>query len=128
MGEFRQKYYFSSNATYVKNCVRKSEIRLQDKRIKNTRITPKLIQIPEKDLNPEDPMQIDLSPKLPPSGGWENIITAIDGFSRYASVYPVSNPSAVNTAKFFIDIMARYAYLPTVSIEKKERFHFQSYT
>ena len=61
-------------------------------------------------------MQIDLLPELPPSGGYENIITAIDVFSRYAFAYPHSNPTAVNTAKFIIDIMTRHANLPTFII------------
>ena len=64
-------------------------------------------------------MQIDLLPELPPSGGYENIITAIDVFSRYAFAYPVSNPTAVNTAKVIIDIMTRHAYLPTLIITDK---------
>ena len=64
-------------------------------------------------------MQIDLLPELPPSGGYENMITAIDVFSRYAFAYPVSNPTAVNTAKVIIDIMTRHAYLPTLIITDK---------
>ena len=64
-------------------------------------------------------MQIDLLPELPPSGGYENIITAIDLFSRYAFAYPVSNPTAVKTAKVIIDIMTRHAYLPTLIITDK---------
>ena len=56
-------------------------------------------------------MQVDLLPELLPSGGYENFITAIDVFSRYAFAYPVSNPTAVNTAKVTIDIMTRHAYL-----------------
>ena len=67
-------------------------------------------------------MQIDLSPELPPNGGYENIITAIDVFSRYAFAHPVSNPTAVNTAKVItdiIDIMTRHAYLPTLIITDK---------
>ena len=84
MQEIRQKYYFPSVATYVRNWVRDCEICIQDKRIKKTQITPELIHIPKWDLGPEDLMQIDLLPELPPSGGYENIITAIDVFSRYA--------------------------------------------
>ena len=99
MQEIRQKYYFPSFATYVRNWVRNCEICNHDKRIKITRITPELFHIPEWDLGPEDLLQIDLLPELPPSGGYENIITAIDVFSRYAFAYPVSNPTAVNTAK-----------------------------
>ena len=64
-------------------------------------------------------MQIDLLPELPPSGGYENIITATDVFSRYAFAYPVSNPTAVNTAKVIIDITTRHAYLPTFIITDK---------
>ena len=116
MQEIRQKYYFLSIATYVRNWVRGCEI---CKPINNTRITPELIHIPQWDLGPEDLMQIDLLPELPPSGGCENIITAIDVFSRYAFAYPVSSPTAVNTAKVIIDIMTRHAYLPTLFITDK---------
>ena len=80
MQEIRRKYYFPSIATYVRNWVRDCEICIQDKRINNTRITPKLIHIQEWDLEPEYLMQIDLLPELPPGGGYENIITAIDVF------------------------------------------------
>ena len=84
MQEIRQKYYFPTFATYVRNWVRDCEICIQDKRNNNTRITPELMHIPEWDLGPEDLMQIGLSLELPPSGGYENIITAIDTFLRYA--------------------------------------------
>ena len=114
MQEIRQKYYFPSIATYVRNCVRDCEICIQEKRINNTRITPELIHIPEWELRPEDLVQIDLLPELPPSGVYENIITEIAVFSRYAFAYLVSNPTAVNTAKVKIDIMTRHAYLPTL--------------
>ena len=48
--------------------------------------------------------------------GLPNIITAIDVFPRYAFAYPVSNPTALNTAKVILDIMTRHAYLPTLFI------------
>ena len=86
---------------------------------KNTRITPELIHIPEWDLGPEDPMQTDQLPELPPGGGYDNIIRAMDVFSRYAFAYPVFNPTAVNTAIVIIDIMTRHAYIPTVIITDK---------
>ena len=116
MQEIRQKYYFLSIETYVRNWVRDCEICIQDKRINNTRITPEIINIPEWDLGPEDLMQIDVLPESPPSGGYENIITAIDVFSRYAFAYPVSNPTAVNTAKVIIDIMTIHIFLPALII------------
>ena len=119
MQEIRRKYYFPTIATYVRNWVCDCEICIQDKRINNTRITPELIHIPEWDIAPEDLMQIDLLPQLPPSGGYENIITAIDVFSRYAFAYPVSNPTAVNTAKVIVGIMTRPPYLPALIITDK---------
>ena len=119
MQEIRQKYYFPSIATYVRNWNCDCEICIQDKRINNTRITPELIHIPEWDLGPDDLMQIDFLPELPPSGGYENVITAIDVFSKYAFAYPVSNPTAVNTAKVIVDITTRNAFSPTLIITDK---------
>ena len=58
-------------------------------------------------------------PELPPIRCNENIITAIDVFSRYVFTYLVSNPTAVNTAKVIRDIMTRHAYLPTLNILDK---------
>ena len=119
MQEVRQKYCFPSLATYVRNWVRDFEICIQDIRINNKRITPELIHILEWDLRAEELMQIDLFPELPPCGGSEKIITAIDVFSRYAFAYPVSNPTAVNTAKVIIDIMTRHTCLPKLNITDK---------
>ena len=110
------KVYLPSIAENVRNWVCECEICIQDKRINNTRITPELIHIPEWDLGPKDPMQMDLLPELAPSGSYENIITAIDVFSRNAFVYPVSHPTARNTAKNIIDSITRHAYLPTLII------------
>ena len=110
MQEIRHKYYFPSIATYIRNWVRDCEICIQDERKNTTRITADLIHVPEWDLGPQDFMPIDLLPELPPSGGYENIIMAIDIFSRYAFAYPVSNPTAVNTAKVIIDIMTRHVF------------------
>ena len=59
-------------------------------------------------------MQIDLLPELTPSGGYENIVTAIDVFSRYVFAYPISNPTTVNTAKIIIHIITKHAYLYTL--------------
>ena len=69
MQEIRQKYYFPSIATYVRNWVRDCEICIQDQRINNTRITPDLFHIPEWDLGPEDLMQTDPFSELPPNWG-----------------------------------------------------------
>ena len=38
-----------------------------DKRIKNPSTTPELLNLPEWDLGPEDALQIDLLPNIPPS-------------------------------------------------------------
>ena len=58
-------------------------------------------------------MQIDLLPNIPPSGGYENVLTAIDIFSRYLFAYPFTDASAINVAKALIDIITKHAYLPT---------------
>ena len=78
-------------------------------------------------------MQIDLLPNLPrrlckvaalksekfPSGGYENIITAMDVFSRYLFAYPVTDVSATNTSKVIIDKTTKHTCLPTTLITDK---------
>ena len=64
-------------------------------------------------------MQIDLLPNLPPSGGYEHVLTAIDVFSRYLFAYLLTDASAINVAKVLIDTMRKHAYLPTTLIIDK---------
>ena len=117
--QIRCKYYYPGTAKLVRKWVNGCETCIKDKRINNELITPELLSLPEWTLGPEDAMQIDLLPNLPPSGGYENIITAMDVFSRYLFAYPVADASAANTAKVIIDIMTKHTYLPTTLITDK---------
>ena len=117
--EIRQKDYYPGIAKIVKKWVQGCEICIKDKRIPNSSITPELLNLPEWDLGAEDAMQIDLLPNLPPSAGYENIIAAMDVFSRYLFAYPVTDASAINTAKAIIDMMTKHIYLLTTLITDK---------
>ena len=64
-------------------------------------------------------MQIDLVPESPPSGGYENIVKAMDVFCRYLFAYPPSNQDAKTIAKVLINIRTKHAYLPTTLISVK---------
>ena len=68
---------------------------------------------------PEDAMQIDLVPGLPPPVGYENIVTAMDVFSRYLFAYRTSNQDAKTIAKVILNIMTQHAYLPTTLTSDK---------
>ena len=70
-------------------------------------------------IAPEYAMQIDLVPELSPSGGYENIVTAMDVFSLYLFAYPTSNQDAKTIAKALINSMTKHAYLPTTLISDK---------
>ena len=62
-------------------CLRQSRI--------NHNVTRLPLQKPnENSTAPEDAMQIDLLPDLPRSGGFENIVTAMDLFFSYLFPYP----------------------------------------
>ena len=69
-------------------------------------------------------MQIDLVPGLPPSGGYENIVTAMDVFSRYLFAHPTSNQDAKTIAKVIINIILERFHAsikPALKIEIGER-------
>ena len=92
--------------------------------IRESRIDRGLTRLPlpnqtEHITAPEDIMQIDLVPELSPSGSYENIVTAMDVFSRYLFAYPRSNQDAKTIAKVLINIMTNHAYLPTALISDK---------
>ena len=55
-------------------------------------------------------------PDLSPSGGYENIVTAMDVFPRYLFEYPTSNQDAKTFANIIINIMTKHAYLSTTHI------------
>ena len=65
-------------------------------------------------------MQIDLVPELPPSGGYENIVTVMKVFSHYSFAYPTSSQDAKTIAKVIIKIMTKHAYLLTMLISDKD--------
>ena len=88
-------------------------------RINNSKVRPEVLNVPEWDMVTEDAVQIDLLSELPPIGGYENIITAIDVNSRYAFAYPVSNPTSVYTANSILKITTSHDYLPTLMITNK---------
>ena len=82
--------------------------------------SPAPLQNPNERITaPEDAMQIDLVSGLPPSGGYENIVTAMDVTSRYLLGYPTSNQDAKTVAQVLINIMTKQAYLPTTLISDK---------
>ena len=64
-------------------------------------------------------MEIDLVPELHPSGGHENIVTAMHVFSRYLFAYPTSNQDAKTIGKIVFNIMTKQAFLPTTLISDK---------
>ena len=88
-------------------------------KIPNSSVTPELPNLPEWDLGPADAMQIDILPNLSPSGGYENINTAMDFFSRYLFAYPVTDASARITVEVIIDIKTKHTSLPTTLITDK---------
>ena len=92
--------------------------------LRESRVDRRLTRLPQQNQNehitaPEDAMQVDLVPELPPSSGYENTVTAMDVFSCYLFMYPTSNQDAKTNAKVLINIMTKHAYLPTTLISDK---------
>ena len=106
---YREKYYYPKVAQLIRKWVLSCEQWLRESRI-NPRLTHPPLQNPNEYITaPEDAMQIDLVPGLPPSGGYENIVTAIDVFSRYLFAYPTSNQDAKTVTKVLISIKTKHA-------------------
>ena len=116
---YREKYCFTKMAQLIREWVISCEQLIRESRIHSSLTRPPLRNPNEHITAPEVAMQIDLVPELPPSGGYENIVTAMDVFSRYLFAYPTSNQDAKTIAKVLINIMTKHAYLPTTLISDK---------
>ena len=92
---------------------------IRESRIYHSLTRPSLQNPNEHGTAPENAMQFDLVPELPPSGGYENIVTAMDIFCRNLFAYPTSNQEVKTIAKIIINIMTKHAYLPTMLISDK---------
>ena len=64
-------------------------------------------------------MQSDLVLELPHSGGYENIVTATELFSRFLFAYPTSTPDAKTIGKVTNFIMTKHSYSPTTLVSYK---------
>ena len=116
---YREKYYFPKMAQLIREWIMSCEQCFTESRIHRSLTRPPLQNPNEHITAPEDSMQIDLVPELPPFGGHENIVTAMDVFSRLLFAYPTSNQDAKTIAKVLINIMTKHAYLPTTLISDK---------
>ena len=106
-------------AQLIREWVMSCEQCIRESRIDRSFTRPPL-QNPNEHINvPEDAMQIDLVPELPPSGGYENVLTAMDVFSRLLFAYPTTNQDAKTIAKALNNIMTKHAYLQTTLISDK---------
>ena len=114
--EARQKYYYPCLAKHIKNWVQNCQMCVENKRINNDLLKTELLKFPEWDVGPEYILQMDILPNLPPSGGFDNIITAIDVFSRYFFAYPTTRITAPTVARVIMDILYKHTYLPTTII------------
>ena len=115
--EARQKYYYPCLAKHIKNWVQNCQMCIQNKRINNDLLKTELLNCPQWDLVPEDILQMDILRNLPPSGGFDNIITAIDGCLLKIFICVSNNPNHSPTvARVIMDILCKHTYLPTTII------------
>ena len=70
-------------AQLIREWVMSCEQCIGESRIDRSFTHPSLQNPNEHITSPEDAMSIDLVPELPPSVGYENIVTAMDVVSRY---------------------------------------------
>ena len=114
-----EKYYYPNMAQLIKEWVMSCEQCLRES-MNKLRLTRPALQNPNEYITaPEEAMQIGLVAGLPPSGGFENIVTAMDVFSRYLFAYSTSNQDAKLIAKVINSNMTKHAYLTTTLISDK---------
>ena len=114
-----EKYYFLEMAQLIREWVMSCEQSIKESQFDRNLICSPLQNPNEHITAPESDIQIDLVPELPSSGGYENIVTAMDVFSHFLFAYPTSNEDAKIIAKVLNNIMTKHAYLPATLFSDK---------
>ena len=113
----KEKYYYRDKAQLIResviSCVQC--IRITDW----SRPSHPPMQNPKEDIRaPKDSMNTDSVPWLPPSDGYENIVTAIEGFPNF--YLPTRRLTETQKlSKVIVIIMAKHGYLRTTIISDK---------
>ena len=106
-------------AKLIRQWVKLCEQFIRELRVDDRLARPALKNPSEHITAPEDAMQIELVPELPPSGDYENIVTAMYVYPRFLLAYPTSSRDTKIIAKVIFNIMTKHAYLPTTIISEK---------
>ena len=113
------KKFFPKMPQLITDWVMSCEQCIRESGIDRSLSRPPLRNPKEHITAPEDALQIDLMLALPPSGGCQIIVTAMDVFYRFLFAYPTSNQETKTIAKVIINIMTKHAYLPRTLVSDK---------
>ena len=108
-----EEFYFPKRVQLVREWIMSCEQCIRELRIDHSLTLLPLENPNEHNAAPEDAIRIQLLPELPPTAGYENIVAAMDVFSRSLFAQPTSNQDAKTIAKDIFNIMTKHAYLPT---------------
>ena len=112
---YRQKYSYPKVPQLMRESVMSCE-----QCIRESRNNRNFMHFPYRNLAnitaPEDAMQIDLVPEIPPSGCFENTVVAMDKNCRFFLTYPTYNQDDKTIAKVMINIMIKNGFSPTMLI------------
>ena len=106
---YREKYCFPKKAQLIREWVMSCEQGIRESRIDHSLAGCPLRNPNEHLTAPEDAMQIDMLPELPPFCDYEDIVTEKDVFSRYLFAYPTAIQDAKTIAEVLINIMSKHA-------------------
>ena len=116
---YREKYFFPKMAQLIREWAMSCEQCIRESR-KDRLLTRPPLQNPNEHITaPEYATLFATVPELPPTGGYEKIVTAVDVFSCYILAYPTSNQHTKTIAKVILNNMTKHAYLPTTLISDK---------
>ena len=106
---YNGKYYYKNKSQLIVKWVMPCEQCIKESRIDNRLIRNSLGNHSEHITEPEDVIQIDLVPGKPPSGGYQNFVTAMDAFWRYLFAYLTTKQDARTVARVKIYFKTKHA-------------------
>lgn len=111
--DFRQRFYFPGFTEFLYKYISNCSSCLQTKPLMKKSLIPPLHPLSSQQNFPADLLQIDIVGKLPISGGFTHIVTAMDVFSKYLFTTPVQRVDAPTVARALFAIFMKHSYIPT---------------
>ena len=117
--ECRHRFYWPHFQDDIRDFIENCMTCIQTKRTPDRNLRPPLQPVTSTTSFPGEMMQIDLIGPFKPTGGFTQVLTAVDVFTKYIFAIPLRRITAQNIVNALTTIFLRHSYVPEILLTDK---------